>query len=156
MYISGKDDPGKMRVTAASPTHIFAMKALAARTRDIDDIRLLAGMIGVASVEAALQVCRDFFPDEALSPRAAAVLEELFGLRKGTWLRRPPGRTEMLTQRNPAGKRRAYVRAVGGLGVPVAVEADLPGKLEEIAGQGTELAVRRLGLSAAHLRGEYG
>jgi hypothetical protein len=34
------DHPG-LRVTAASPTHIFAMKALAARTRDIDDIRLL-------------------------------------------------------------------------------------------------------------------
>jgi len=27
-----------------------------------------------------------------------------------TWLRRPPGCTEMLTQRNPAGKPRAYVR----------------------------------------------
>lgn len=55
VYISGKDDPGKrrvfdhpgLRVTAASPRHIFAMKALAARTRDIDDLRLLAEMIGV-------------------------------------------------------------------------------------------------------------
>jgi hypothetical protein len=87
VYISGKDDPGKrrvfdhpgLRVTAASPTHIFAMKALAARTRDIDDIRVLAGMIGVDSVEAALQVCRDFFPDDVPSPRTVAVLEELFG-----------------------------------------------------------------------------
>jgi hypothetical protein len=86
VYISGKDDPGKrrvfdhpgLRVTAASPKHIFAMKAIAARTRDIDDIRLLAGIIGVDSVEAALQICRDFFPDEAVSPRAVAVLEELF------------------------------------------------------------------------------
>ena len=41
IYISGKDDPGKrrvfdhpgLRVSAASPPHIFAMKALAARTR---------------------------------------------------------------------------------------------------------------------------
>ena len=49
VYISGKDDPSKrrvfdhpgLRVTAASPRHIFAMKALAARTRDIDDLRLL-------------------------------------------------------------------------------------------------------------------
>jgi hypothetical protein len=40
-------------VTAASPRHIFAMKALAARTRDIDDLRLLADMIGVDSAEAA-------------------------------------------------------------------------------------------------------
>jgi len=27
---------------AASPEHVFAMKALAARTRDVDDLRLLA------------------------------------------------------------------------------------------------------------------
>jgi hypothetical protein len=41
VYISGKDDVGKrrvfdhpgLRVMAASPAHIFAMKALAARTR---------------------------------------------------------------------------------------------------------------------------
>ena len=87
VYISGKDDPGKrrvfdhpgLRVTAASPAHVFAMKALAARTRDIDDLRLLVGMIGVDSAEAAVQVCQDFFPDEVISPRAVAVLEELFG-----------------------------------------------------------------------------
>ncbi len=44
-YISGKEDTDKrrvfdhpgLRVMAASPRHIFAMKARAARTRDIDD-----------------------------------------------------------------------------------------------------------------------
>jgi hypothetical protein len=36
-------------------------------------------MIGVDSVEAALQVCRDSFPDEVASPRTVAVPEELFG-----------------------------------------------------------------------------
>lgn len=86
-YISGKDDPGKrrvfdhpgLRVTAASPRHVFAMKALAARTRDIDDLRLLASIIGVDNAEMARQICAEFFPDEDLSPRSAAVLEELFG-----------------------------------------------------------------------------
>lgn len=42
VYVSGRDDPGKrrvfdhpnLRVMVASPEHIFAMKALAARTRD--------------------------------------------------------------------------------------------------------------------------
>jgi hypothetical protein len=63
---------------AASPDHIFAMKALAARTRDIDDLRLLAGIVGVESAEHALQICADFYPDEPLSPRSAAVLRELF------------------------------------------------------------------------------
>jgi hypothetical protein len=49
VYISGEDDADKrrvfdhpgLRVMAASPAHIFAMKALASRTRDVDDLRLL-------------------------------------------------------------------------------------------------------------------
>jgi hypothetical protein len=52
-YICGKDDPGKrrvfdhpgLRVMAASPEHVFAMKALAARTRDIDDLKLLGEIV---------------------------------------------------------------------------------------------------------------
>jgi hypothetical protein len=87
VYISGKDDPGKrrvfdhpgLRVMAASPDHIFAMKALAARTRDIDDLRLLADIVGVGSGDAALRICAEFYPDEPVSPRSAAVLRELFG-----------------------------------------------------------------------------
>ena len=86
VYISGKDDPGKrrvfdhpgLRVMAASPEHVFAMKALAARTRDVDDLRLLAGMIGVESAEAALQICEDFYPGEPVPPRSVAVLRERF------------------------------------------------------------------------------
>ena len=72
------DHPG-LRVTAASPRHIFAMKALSARTRDIDDLRLLAEIIGVDSAATALQICAEFFPDEVVSPRSSAVLQELFG-----------------------------------------------------------------------------
>jgi hypothetical protein len=87
VYISGKDDPDKrrvfdhpgLRVTAASPRHISAMKALAARTRDIDDLRLLGEMIEVESAEAALQICAEFFLDEVIPTRSAAVLRELFG-----------------------------------------------------------------------------
>jgi predicted nucleotidyltransferase len=85
-YISGKDDPGKrrvfdhpgLRVMAASPEHVFAMKALAARTRDIDDLRLLAGIIGVETAETAIRICADFYPDESIPPRTDAVLRELF------------------------------------------------------------------------------
>jgi hypothetical protein len=86
-YISGKEDADKrrvsdhpgLRVMAASPRHIFAMKALAARTRDIDDLRLLAGIAGVESADAALQICANFYPDEPVSPRSAAALRELSG-----------------------------------------------------------------------------
>jgi predicted nucleotidyltransferase len=86
VYISGKDDPGKrrvfdhpgLRVMAASPEHVFAMKALAARTRDIDDLRHLAPMAGVRSSADALRICAEFFPDEPVPQRSAAVLRELF------------------------------------------------------------------------------
>ena len=54
------------------------MKARAARTRDIDDLRLLANIIGLTSADAALQICADFYPNEALSARSVAVLHELF------------------------------------------------------------------------------
>jgi Nucleotidyltransferase of unknown function (DUF6036) len=53
--------------------------ALAARTRDIDDLRLLAEMIGVDSAATAVHICEEFFPDEDIPPRSAAVLQELFG-----------------------------------------------------------------------------
>jgi hypothetical protein len=86
VYISGKDDPGKrrvfdhpgLRVMAASPEHVFAMKALAARRRDVDDLRLLAGMIGIGTAKDALHVCADFYPDEPVPPRTEALLRELF------------------------------------------------------------------------------
>jgi hypothetical protein len=52
---------------------------LAARTRDIDDLRLLAEMIGVDSAATAVQICAEFFPEEDIPPRSAAVLQELFG-----------------------------------------------------------------------------
>jgi hypothetical protein len=55
-----------------------AMKALAARPRDTEDLRTLAGLARVSTVEEAVRLCRDFYPDEALSPRALAVLEEFF------------------------------------------------------------------------------
>ena len=86
VYISGKEDTSRrrvfdhpgLRVMAASPGHVFAMKARAARQRDIDDLRLLADIIGVDSADAALRICGDFYPDEPVSARSAAVLRELF------------------------------------------------------------------------------
>ena len=45
----------------------------------VADVFILAEMIGVDSAAAAVQICAEFFPDEDVSPRSAAVLQELFG-----------------------------------------------------------------------------
>jgi hypothetical protein len=87
VYVSAKDDPGRrqvfdhpgLRVSVASPEHVFAMKALAARRRDAQDLRTLAGLADISTVERAVQLVREFYPDEVLSARSAAVLRELFG-----------------------------------------------------------------------------
>jgi predicted nucleotidyltransferase len=71
------DHPG-IRVMAASPEHVFAMKAFAARSRDEDDLRTLADIIGITAIEAALELCERFFPAEPLPPRSQAMLEDLF------------------------------------------------------------------------------
>jgi hypothetical protein len=55
------------------------MKALAARTRDVDDLRVLADIIGVESADEAVQICVEFYPDEPVPQRSVAVLRELFG-----------------------------------------------------------------------------
>src|SRR5439155_21599649 len=68
VYVSGKEDPGKrrvfdhpnLRIMVASPEHIFAMKALAARARDVDDLRSLATLAGGHTVDDALRICTDF------------------------------------------------------------------------------------------------
>ena len=90
-YVSAQHDAGKrevfdhpgIRVMAASPEHVFAMKAFAARSRDEDDLRILAEIIGVTTPEQALELCERFFPGEALPPRSYAMLEDLFATGKG-------------------------------------------------------------------------
>ena len=86
VYVSSKEDPGKrrvfdhpgLRVMAASPEHIFAMKAFAARPRDVADLRTLTKIAGIESLAEALRICGDFYPDEIMSSRAEGVLREIF------------------------------------------------------------------------------
>lgn len=88
-YVSSQQDDGKrevfdhpgIRVMAASAEHVFAMKAFAARSRDEDDLNSLAKIIGITTVDEALRLCERFFPSEPLSPRSAAMLEDLFDAR---------------------------------------------------------------------------
>jgi hypothetical protein len=85
-YVSTEHDVGKrevfdhpgIRVMAASPEHVFAMKAFAARERDEDDLRALSEIVGISTIEAARGLCSRFFPDEELPARSGAMLEDLF------------------------------------------------------------------------------
>lgn len=69
------DHPG-LRVSAASPEHLLAMKVLAARRRDADDIRLLVRHLRLSSIDDVLALCQDVFPDEEVPKRALLVLED--------------------------------------------------------------------------------
>jgi predicted nucleotidyltransferase len=71
------DHPG-IRVSAASPEHLLAMKVLAARRRDTDDIKYLVNHLGLSSAAEVLAVCATVFPDEPVPDRARMILEDLF------------------------------------------------------------------------------
>jgi predicted nucleotidyltransferase len=66
-----------LRVIAASPTRLLAMKARAARSADQADITKLAAITGLATVDAIAAVVDDLFPGEPLSVRSRKVLEDL-------------------------------------------------------------------------------
>ena len=71
------DHPG-LRVSTASPEHLLAMKAIAARRRDIDDLRTLIGVLGLTTVDQVVAICSRIFPDEPLPDRALLALADLF------------------------------------------------------------------------------
>jgi hypothetical protein len=72
------DHPG-LRVSAASPEHLLAMKVLAARRRDAEDIRFLVEHLRLASADDVLALCADVFPDEDVPAPARLVIEDVFG-----------------------------------------------------------------------------
>jgi len=74
------DHPG-LRVSAASPEHLLAMKVLAAHRRDADDIRFLVKHLQLVTAEEVLALCAEVFPEEETPPRARLVLEDIFGDR---------------------------------------------------------------------------
>ncbi len=71
-----------LRVTAAKPSYILAMKLKALERvtiddRDYEDAVNLGIERGMSRVDELREVFRQFFPDEELPPRAALRLEEL-------------------------------------------------------------------------------
>ncbi len=76
------DHPG-LRVFAASPEHLLAMKALAARPRDAEDIGQLTRVLGLRTVDDVLALVREIFPEEEPPARLRLLLEEIFSSPDG-------------------------------------------------------------------------
>lgn len=71
--------PG-IAVQVAGPEYLFAMKAFAARVEtDGQDLRTLAGILGISSAGQALTIVERYYGASRLSPKTALLLEELFG-----------------------------------------------------------------------------
>ncbi|WFE57166.1 DUF6036 family nucleotidyltransferase [Micromonospora sp. WMMD712] len=71
------DHPG-LRVAAASAEHLLAMKVLAARRRDAEDIRFLVDHLRLTRAEEVLDLCAEIFPEEEVPGRARLVLDDVF------------------------------------------------------------------------------
>jgi predicted nucleotidyltransferase len=71
------DHPG-LRVFAASPEHLLAMKALAARPRDAEDIKYLADLLDLHSASDVLALVSEIFPAEEPPARLRLVLDDIF------------------------------------------------------------------------------
>jgi predicted nucleotidyltransferase len=76
------DHPG-LRVFAASPEHLLAMKALAARPRDAEDIGQLTQVLGLHTVDEGLASVREIFPEEEPPARLRPLLEDIFSDQDG-------------------------------------------------------------------------
>jgi hypothetical protein len=63
---------------AASPEHLLAMKAFAARPRDAEDIRQLVQVLNLRTVEDVLASVREIFPEEEPPERLRLLLEDIF------------------------------------------------------------------------------
>lgn len=71
------DSPG-LRVFTASPEHLLAMKALAARPRNAEDIRQLAQVLDLHSPDDVLATVREIFPEEEPPARLRLLLDDIF------------------------------------------------------------------------------
>lgn len=70
-------DHPSLKVVAASPLHMLAMKVRAARSSDVGDTRHLLGRTGLSSVEEVEGLVESVFPGEHLGERQRRWLEDL-------------------------------------------------------------------------------
>ena len=92
MYASNffDEDDWEIHITRAGVTVgvatcrlLLAMKLLAARPRDVEDISLLIGACGITERQAAVDVFDSYYPTESMKPRALRILDDLLPSDEG-------------------------------------------------------------------------
>ena len=71
-------DHPNLRVTAASPERMLAMKTRAARPTDIADLRLLVDILGYTTPEQVWETTTSLFGNEPFPERSQAAIATLF------------------------------------------------------------------------------
>jgi hypothetical protein len=70
--------PG-ISVSIASAEYLFAMKGAAARIEeDTEDLRLLAGILGITTADEALDLIERYYAKAQLTPKSKFMIQELF------------------------------------------------------------------------------
>jgi predicted nucleotidyltransferase len=69
--------PG-LRVYVTSLDYLFAMKVVAGRPQDIEDIKALVPQLNIANAQEALAIVKKYVPEQLLVPRIEYVIEEIF------------------------------------------------------------------------------
>jgi len=73
-------DLPNLKVFVPAPEYLLAMKVLASRAEsfDLDDIRFLINELNLPTVEDALQIVKNYYPNKIIKPESRFLLEELF------------------------------------------------------------------------------
>ncbi len=69
--------PG-LRVYIPSLDYVFAMKVVAGRPEDIEDIQALARELKITNSQDALTIVKEYIPEQLLTPRIQYLLEDIF------------------------------------------------------------------------------
>ncbi|HJT60020.1 MAG TPA: DUF6036 family nucleotidyltransferase [Ktedonobacteraceae bacterium] len=69
--------PG-LRVYIPSLDYLFAMKVVAGRPQDIEDIKALAHELELSNAQDGLALVKEYIPEQLLVPRIEYIIEEIF------------------------------------------------------------------------------
>lgn len=72
-------DHPALRVAAASPERMPAMKVMSARRADMEDVKTLLGILGFTTARQVLETAQAVFPDEPMPERSREMVANLTG-----------------------------------------------------------------------------